>query len=54
MRKRPQAAKLNYIDADISIIYIKTDDFFENIKDYVEKNPRVSNFEVVVPLFIKK
>ena len=43
-------AKLFYMDTDSFIIHIKTEDFYEDIVDDVEKNLDTSNFKVDRPL----
>ena len=42
--KHGNKAKLCYADADSFIIYIKTEDFFEDISNYVEKWFDTSNY----------
>ena len=43
-------AKLCYRDIDSFIIYIKTEDFYENIADAVEKRFHTSHYECDRPL----
>ena len=43
-------AKLNYMDTDSFIVHIKTEDFYEDIADDVEKRSDTSNYEVDTPL----
>ena len=45
-----QNAKLCYIDTDSFIIYIKTEDVYEDIANDVEKRFDTSNYEVNRPL----
>ena len=47
-------AKLCYTDTDSFIIYIKTEDFFEDISDYVERCFDASNYNDKRPLPIDK
>ena len=46
--------KLCYIDTDSSIMHIKTEDFYKNIADDVEKRFDTSNYEVNRPLLTGK
>ena len=46
--------KLCYMDTDSFIIYIKTEDFYKDIADYVEKRFDTSNYEVSRPLPTRK
>ena len=46
-------AKLCYMDTDGFIIYIKTEDYFEDIADDVKKWFHTSNYEVNRPLSTK-
>ena len=48
--KYKQNAKLCYMDTDSFIIYIKTEDVYEDIADNVEKRFDTSNCEVNRPL----
>ena len=43
-------AKVCYIDTDSFIIYIKTEDFYEDITDDVDKRFDTSNYEIDRPL----
>ena len=47
-------AKLGYMDTDSFIIYIKTEDIFEDITNDVEKRFDTSDSEVNRPLFTRK
>ena len=47
-------AKLCYMDTDSAIINIKTEDFYEDIADDVEKRFDTSNYEVNRPLLKRK
>ena len=42
-------AKLCYIDTDSFIMHIKTEDFYKNIADDVEKRLDTSNYDVNRP-----
>ena len=42
--------KLCYMDADSFIMHIKTEDFYKDIADNVEKRFDTSNYEVIRPL----
>ena len=48
--KYQNSAKLCYMDTDSFIIYIKTEDLYEDIADDVEKRFDTSNYEVNRPL----
>ena len=48
--KYQQNAKLCYIDPDSLIIHIKTEDFYKDIEDDVEKRFDTSNYAVDRPL----
>ena len=52
--KYQQNTKLCYMDNDSFIIQIKTEDFYEDIADDVEKRFDTSNYEVDRPLPIGK
>ena len=47
-------AQLCYMDADSFIIYIKTEDVYEDIANDVEKRFDTSNYEIMKPLLIGK
>ena len=47
-------AKLGYMDTNSFIIYIKTEDIFEDITNDVEKRFDTSDCEVNRPLFTRK
>ena len=46
--------KLCYMDTDSSIMHIKTEDFYNDIADDVEKRFDTSNYEINRPLPITK
>ena len=48
--KHQNNAKLCYMDTDSFVIYIKTEDVYEDIADEVEKRFDTSNYEVNRPL----
>ena len=52
--KYQENAKLCYMDPHSFIIHIKTEDFYEDIADDVEKRFVTSNYEVNIPLPIAK
>ena len=52
--KYQQNAKLCYMDTESFIIDIKTEDFYKDIADDVEKRFNTSNYEVNRPLTAKK
>ena len=45
-RKYSEEAKLCYMDTDSSIVYIKTDDTYKNIVEYVETRFDTSSYEL--------
>ena len=47
-------SKLSYMDTDSFIFYIKTEDFYEDITDDVEKGFGISNYEINSPFPTKK
>ena len=47
-------SKLYYMDTESSIIYIKTDDVYEDIANVVEKIFDTSNYECNRPLTTRK
>ena len=47
-------AKLCYMDIESFIIYIKTEDFYEDIANDVEERFDTSNYKVNRPLFTEK
>ena len=46
--------KLCYMDTDSFIMHIKTEDFYKDIADDVEKRFNTSNYEINRPLPIRK
>ena len=48
--KYGEKLKLPYMDTDSLIVYIKTDDVYKEIPEYVETRFDTSNYELVRPL----
>ena len=44
-QKYGEKVKLYYMDTDIFIVYIKTDDIYEDIEEYVETRFDTSNYK---------
>ena len=52
--KNGEKAKLCYVETDIFIAYIKTDDTYKDIEEFVETRFDTSNYELDKPLAKEK